>query len=516
MGQSRKRRSIITVKNMKKAVLLWAAAALFTWGMLVITEDGFARAGRGQSYRSRSSSSSSSRSYKSSSSYRSSSSRSYSSSDRYRSSGSSYGRYFSDTSKNEKESSTNWGLVILVLAGFIIGGYYLKRYLERKGLLNGETLVQQPEPLVPFPVEEAIAKIRETDPDFSLETFLSRAGEIFRRLQAAWSDGDMAPVRNYLSQGVYNRYRIQLEIMRDIEGVKNLMSDVNISWSGLAGLNDGGAYQTLHVMISASARDITLPVTAGVEEVKRALGSASLSHFSEVYSFTRKRGVRTDAGKDWLKGQCPNCGFVPDNFSQVNKCPSCGSIYNSGEYDWVLSEITQREEWNSDSSSGVPGLEELAAVNLAMNRQVVEDRASYLFWRWIQARVRGSGAPLGRDASKNFLDEQAPKTKEYLAETAVGSVDLGKIWLEDQLARAEVLVLWSASEGRGREPLHREHALMLSMPAGMENKFGLGDHGCVNCGAPLPESDAVNCAYCGAALPTVNDDWLLDELEERG
>jgi hypothetical protein len=399
---------------------------------------------------------------------------------------------------------------LLVLIGvFVVGIVLIIGFIKKK---VGASFQQPPAPPPPDLTAEITAAIRRDDPDFTPEAFLGRATEIFYRLQAAWSDGDMSPMRNYLSQGVYNRYRIQLEIMRDVEGVKNVMSDISVTATGMAGHSDFGAYQTIHVTISASARDATVSAGVSPEEVARALSSAHPAPFTEIYSFTRKRGARTDAAKDWLKGQCPNCGFVPDNFSQVNKCPSCGSIYNSGEYDWVLSEITQSSEWHIRSAADVDGLAALEATNLSMNRQVVEDRASYLFWRWIQARVRGEAAPLARDASAAFRNGFSAASREYLGEVAVGAVDLKVIGVDADTARAQALVLWSAASARGASPQHHEHMLILSMPAALENRFGLADHGCNKCGAPLPETDALSCAYCGAPLPMANDDWLLEHV----
>lgn len=506
----------------------WPAAAFVAaWtcvivlGVMALPDDGYGRAGRGQSYRSSSSSSRSSsyRSSSSSRSYRSSSSRSSSyggsSSRSYRSSGSTYRHYPSSTRHSSGSNATRdiiIGFIVMgvLIAVFVIIVVFVVRYIRLKG--RTMTLLNASAPPPSDRTEEIVAAVRRDDPEFSLEEFQRRAAEIFQRLQAAWSAGDMSPVRNYLSQGVYNRYRIQLEIMRDVEGVKNVMSDINVSRTGLAAFDDAGAYQTLHVTVYASARDVTVPAGASDDETSRALAAAPVSPFTEIYSFTRKRGARTDAAKDWLKGQCPNCGFVPDNFSQVNKCPSCGSIYNSGEYDWVLSEITQSGEWHGGSAADVPGLAELGAANLSMNRQVVEDRASYLFWRWIQSRVRGSAAPLARDAVADYKSAFNVASREYLGEIAVGAVDLKSIDIESGRARTEAQVLWSASSAQGAEPRHHEHTLRLGMSAATENRFGLADHGCGKCGAPLPETDALACAYCGAPLPEVNEDWLLEGI----
>ena len=197
--------------------------------------------------------------------------------------------------------------------------------------------------------------------------------------------------------------------------------------------------------------------------------------------------MKTNTSRDWLKGECPNCGYVPEHFSENNKCRSCGSIYNSGEFDWVLSEITQQEEWKEDSSRDIAGLAELEGRNLSINREVIEDRASYLFWRWIYARVRGTAAPLARDASPEFI-AAFPAQKHTLINTAVGAVDLVSVALEGEDAVAKVKVLWSTASEINDEPYHREHLFTLKMPVSLKNPYGLADHSCDTCGAPLPET----------------------------
>ena len=513
-------------------VFIFVSAALF---ILFMNADGFSRAGRGQSYHS--SSSSSSHSYSSSShSYSSgfgSSSHSYS--------GGSSGRSYSGSSHSGGSSSTSvprgtdnsgsggstassedpgwfWILVALVImfGGIGLAIYILVRIIKKiSGFVSaaGKPGFDDSAP-TQYNFDPAIAgRVRAGDPEFSPEKFMDKAKTISERLQQAWSDGDMMPIRNYVSQGVFNRFRLQLELMIGNEGVRNLMGDFKLLKIKVLALSASKSYQTLHVSINASARDATVPAGATDDEKMKALAGTPKDAFTEVYSFTRKLGAKTNTASDWLKGQCPNCGYVPDNFSESNKCRSCGSIYNSGEFDWVLSEITQEEEWKEDSSRDIEGLAALEGRNLSINREVIEDRASYLFWRWIYARVRGTAAPLARDAAPAFI-AAFPARTEKLYNTAVGAVDLMSVTLDGEDAVAKVKILWSTATSLNDEPYHREHLFTLAMPVALKNPYGLADHGCNSCGAPLPETDALKCTYCGSDLPPAVSDWLLVAIDE--
>jgi hypothetical protein len=361
---------------------------------------------------------------------------------------------------------------------------------------------------------DIVEAVRADDPAFSPEAFLERAGAIAAKIQEAWSGGSMAPVRALVSQGVYNRLRLQLKLMREQEQLVNLVDGFRVNAISIVGSSLSHAYQTLHVQVNASARDITVPASMPAEEKRSSLARAMAQPFTEVYSYTRKRGAKTDASKNIIAGQCPSCGAVPESAGDSNKCRSCGTVYSSGEFDWVLSEITQGVEWKPGSAADVPGLTDLEKENLSINRGVIEDRASYLFWRWITCTASGDGKPLARDATERFMEAFRP-APGHLAEIAVGSVDLLQLDSTGATVRATVLVLWSGAFAPGKVPEHREHVLTLTMPLLMKNPYGFADHGCDSCGAPLPESDAATCAYCGGALQKVNSDWLLETVAER-
>lgn len=403
-------------------------------------------------------------------------------------------------------------MTFLVMAAIIAGAagslFGIIAYRRKKAAAERS----RPSPL--YINQKAADEIRAEDPVFSPEAFLERSRIIAEKIQEAWSRGSMTQVRNFVSQGVYNRFNLQLRLMREQEKVENLIGDYTVRSVSLTGSSLSHAYQTLHVHIDASARDVIVPVSMADNQKRQILERSKKTYFTEVYSFTRKRGAVTDATKNILAGQCPSCGSVPDAFGDTNKCKSCGTIYNSGEFDWVLSEITQASEWKEGSAQEVPGLAALEKENISLNRTVIEDRASCLFWRWIASQAAGSRTPLLRDGTERFLGAFNPPAG-YFAETAVGSVDLKEAGTSGGTATASVLVLWSSAIAAGKVPEHREHLFTLTLPLQTKNPYGLADHSCDSCGAPLPESDAGTCSYCGGALQKINSDWLLDAVAER-
>jgi rubrerythrin len=422
-----------------------------------------------------------------------------------------------ETAQPSSEADTGGiviGLVFIVI--FLAFGIFIIYKIFKmfsKFFFGKSSSVDDTKPTEYYFSPNVLEQIKKYDPEFNPSNFMNRARETSERLQASWSSAEMLPVRNFLSQGLYNRFKQQLELMISQEKVRNVMGDYKVLGVSVDAISASLQYHTLHVKIKASARDVEVPADSSNGAIEKAVKSAAKEAFAEVYSFTRKIGVKTSESRDMLKGQCPNCGYIPDNFSQINKCPGCGSIYNSGDYDWVLSEITQLEEWKESSSSDVPSLAELEGRNLSINREIIEDRASYIFWRWIAGRARGSSAPLARDIASgaNLVMPQSP---EFIARPAIGAADLESVNSDNAIATARVKILWSASFSPGEEPYHQEHVFVLTMPLTLKNPYGLADHSCSNCGAPLPDTDALKCSYCGADLPNVVNDWLLSSIEE--
>ncbi|MBN1497534.1 MAG: hypothetical protein JXA07_12230 [Spirochaetes bacterium] len=362
--------------------------------------------------------------------------------------------------------------------------------------------------------EKAVSAVRAEDPVFVPEVFLDRARITAGKIQTAWSRGDMRPARNFVSQGVYNRLRLRLGLMREYENMVNIMDAFTVRSINLMKASFSRSYETLYLHINASVLDVMVSAAATGEERRRSLDRARKSYFTEIYSFTRKRGAVTDAAKNLLAGHCPACGSVPDSFDASNRCTNCGALCSSGEFDWVLSGITQGGEWRPDLPKDAPGLAALESEGLHLDHWQIEDRATCLFWQWVAAQAAGSAALLARDATDNFLAGFTPVTG-YFAETSVSLVELMEVASVDGGVRADVLVHWNAARARGKVPEHREHRLTLVLPAGATSLWGFADHGCDSCGAPLPESGGETCPRCGSGLQRANSDWLLNGVEER-
>src|SRR5204862_5783525 len=130
-------------------------------------------------------------------------------------------------------------------------------------------------------------------------------------------------------------------------------------------------FDVLAVRIAAQARDVKISVRDGT--VLR--GSDESGPFVEVWSLLRRRGVASDPDKPGLiEGNCPNCGAGVEMHQYAN-CAHCGALLRSGQFDWVLVEITQESEWSELERADAPGIGELTQRDPDFDLQDLEDRA---------------------------------------------------------------------------------------------------------------------------------------------
>jgi hypothetical protein len=355
---------------------------------------------------------------------------------------------------------------------------------------------------------EEIARVRRRDPDFDAPAFLERAGKAFLKIQAAWSAGDMSSARAFISDGVNERFGRQLAAMKS-RGERNLMEDVEVRETELLACRSDKHFDALWVRVAAAATDRTLDANGA--EIS---GSPGRSAFEEIWTFLRRPGAKTLKRPGLIEGSCPSCGS-PLPIADAAQCAACKTWVNSGEFDWVLAEITQSCEWTlREPSRDVDGWEAASAADPALNLPALEDRTSVIFWRWLDARRLGNSEPLRPVADAKFCAAFSEKGGwgGAFADAAVGAVEAVAFEDAGAVHLAHVAVKWSAADEL------RTHYFVLSRAAGAKTdaRQGLRTARCPSCGAPPAERSEAACAYCGAPLNDGKKDWILTAIVPFG
>jgi len=374
-------------------------------------------------------------------------------------------------------------------------------------------------------ISKGLAKITQVDTQFSSGAFLERVKKSFISIQQAWSDGDMKRASHSLSDGTVERFNLYLG-MDKASGVRNVMENIEITDASIADVESDSFFDTIHVRITARAVDYYVD-----EQTKsKVRGSKSPDTFQEYWSFLRRRGAKSLSRPGLIEGYCPNCGTKLYHNDRV-VCESCKAIVNSGEYDWVLSEITQAEEWTFSRRRQVIGALEMTEKDPSFNVQHIEDKASVIFWHHIAAQFFSKPEYMSRYASPDYMkaklnDYQHSENgmQRFVSAPAISSVDAVEVIGGDEFDEVRVRVKWLGYTNFAERPSSRDvdynkssmhtHEFILMRRSDYKSaiNYTLSSRHCPGCGAPETKNSTERCEYCQLALNDGSSGWVLKEI----
>ena len=183
-------------------------------------------------------------------------------------------------------------------------------------------------------IQAEIAKLKQKDPSFNEQDFESHVQNAFYKIQEAWESQNLNIGRPYMSDQIMQRYANQISDIQS-RGERNVIENMVIGHQTITQVKSDEKYDYITVRIDASATDYTVD-----KNNKIIRGDQKIKPFTEYWTFMRKGDVKSDPKKGAQANTCPNCG-APLQLNATGQCEYCNTIVTSGDYDWVLSEITQ-------------------------------------------------------------------------------------------------------------------------------------------------------------------------------
>lgn len=371
----------------------------------------------------------------------------------------------------------------------------------------------------------ALGQLEQEDPAFDPAGFCGSVRKGFEKVQAAWSAMQLEPIRPFVSDGVFERFSLQIEEMKAL-GYRNVVENLRILSVQIVQIQLDDAFATISVRLSASARDSDVSLKDG-----RQLRDNGKGEFAEVWSFLRRRGVKTPqaGGLALIAGNCPNCGAAVE-LNQHARCKQCNAVLRCGQYDWVLAEITQDCEWSPAGDRQIPGLATLRQRDAALNVQAMEDLASVVFWRKMAAERLGDDKPLRKMAAEEFCQRYSKNLGgPFYADCGVGGVDLrGMVPGQeaDVADRALVEIAWSGkryardpqggfTEGDAGGVIQQIFVFSRDSAATTNLDNAISSAHCPNCGGPMMQETSAACEFCGQVLNDGKHCWVLTDVLPR-
>jgi len=386
-------------------------------------------------------------------------------------------------------------------------------------------------PSVPRAPEQAFslpASFIKRNPGFTPVSLINKASTAFATIQQAWSMQDMAPARRWLSDGIWQRFNTQFTMMR-LLGQQNRVSNVRIRKTYIAGIEEDGAFDIAHVGIYYTADDDFVSAKYPQLDQRGPL------EMLEYWSFVRKAGV---AEKDlYHSNQCPSCGAeLPADMGEVARCTSCQTVCTLGDYDWVLAEITQADDFvNTNTRLTKSGnftqrIRDALATDGDFSIQSIEDKASNAYMQIMTAQVTRQAEKMRRFVSDPAFEAlsqryaaQAPFVFNRLYLNSVTVIDY---YRDDGKDNVVVALKRTAQRvdiaGERLTPIDQglyasNEVMILTRDAdavtdGNAAKASLYAHACPACGAPVGDTLDLKCAYCGEVLNSTRREWIVSAL----
>lgn len=367
------------------------------------------------------------------------------------------------------------------------------------------------------------------DPAFDEAAFLQRVGQAFAKAQSAWCAQDLEVLAPFVSDGVFERFSLQVEEQRK-EGWRQGMSGLAVGALQVVECELGSVFETLSVRIPFRCDIHRIQIETG----RRISGSQlPKDHFVECWTFLRRRGAKTLTTQGLIEGQCPNCGATL-SMRQSARCETCEAQVRSGEFDWVLTEITQESVWRPRAASDVPGWDAYAEADPGLSLALFEDRTSVAFWRLRLAETQGTAGPIAGVAMESLCEQLQARfdpdaesgPRHASLDVAVGAVEVLGVIRGEDLDRALVEVVWDgrslrihrdgkrqASEGRQLARSLFVFARKAGQTTSTKGTFTTAH--CQSCGAHDTGQLSPLCPYCEEPRRGDASTWLLEEVVAR-
>lgn len=405
-------------------------------------------------------------------------------------------------------------LLIAVVIFFLLGGKKINEAhtgsVIRKGMLARNSRAQA----------SIVADIREQDPDYDNDGFINRVKAAFLTAQDAWCAHNLEHLRPFVSDGICERWQMQLAEQKEND-IRDQMDNLQVETVLLEHHERCGNVEELTVMIRAGAIDRRVRLSDG----RPLPGNTQYEVFIEFWTFIRRSGTRSLRGKKGLmEGNCPNCGGEI-GINQSAKCTYCRALLRSGEFDWVLSEISQESVYRNVTARNIPGLRKILPEDPDLSPRLLEDKASVVFWRWQRAMRDKQTAALEGCATPEFLArlrrDLSPRSHFYV-EAAVGAVNTRGLICGAEENTAVIEVVWSGQRAErdenGRMQMRQKEMcrsiLAFVRKPGVKSfaADSVGSAHCPACGAPEQADTDGKCIFCGNPLNARGDRWILSDI----
>jgi len=362
----------------------------------------------------------------------------------------------------------------------------------------------------------------DKNPGFDEFAFKDKVKIAFLAIQEAWMKKDISSVRKWISDGVYQRFTTQFVMMNLLDQV-NTMEHIMVQRVSIDKTENDGPYSIVHVAIQFTMND------SFVSAKYPNLNDGGPYEGIEYWTFIKKNGIEV---KDlYSTNNCPKCGGeLKDIAGETAKCGYCGTITSLGDYDWILSEISQPDDYVSLSkdfeAEGKNTNKIRAQLPWLKNDAVqwLEDKASNAYMQVMTATVKKDPSIIRRFCGDEMYEHFAAKKEDaYIFNRLyLNAVQLNNAYQKD--GKDYLVFFIKKSFQKVRTTVNQAILLNQSVQTGNEVMIMCRDttfekangelyaHSCPSCSAPVADTTEIKCGFCGSILNSTKYEWIVDKI----
>ena len=359
----------------------------------------------------------------------------------------------------------------------------------------------------PFPAGLDIEKIKKS----------------FFDMQIAWQTKDVKSVRKWMSDGVYQRLNTQFLMMNKLFQT-NQMSNIQVQSVKTVRVQQDGEYEIADVEIRFTLDDKFLS-----SKYPQFNEEYQDDYATEYWTYIKRSDSKGDKNL-YTSNNCPNCGAVLDNnLGEISRCLSCKTLTNNASYDWVLSEITQEDDYEPyNHLYEDEEFKKLTTSDGLFSIQRMEDLASNIFMQTMNVMSGEDSKKLARFANQDVI-KKIIQHKNSIDNYIFNRIYMNEVTLSNYNVENETLNLTfslTASYSRIKveneklktideypEPNRFKMTLSKKLSGQITPKFEtVYSYECPSCAAPYSDTTDDKCKFCGESVVDINKNWVLTDF----
>ncbi len=175
-----------------------------------------------------------------------------------------------------------------------------------------------------------IEMLKEYDPLFNTDEFLSKVGNIYVMLCTSLMFENLDRVKHFISDDVFNKYLNILEHLQS-NNERQIFDELCVASSRIEKIMIDNNQITIKVILVSQYLDCVIDKTSS--KLKRGNDYSRVDKYNYL-TFVKRVGAKEQG----MARTCPSCGANVDVNSN-GKCEYCGSFYNNDDFDYILEDI---------------------------------------------------------------------------------------------------------------------------------------------------------------------------------